>query len=330
LGEAQTNAPSKGPATNDSYIRISKSDSNSVQLQIAARKFVPASGKGPAIWLTGVSHIGDTNYYAELQKHLDARTVVLYEGVGGPHGKPKPKPATGEAAAAAGGMSSLQSFMASSLGLAFQLEAIDYSGDNFRNSDLTVEELRKLMEEQSELRGRNGGQQEFESLLQMMEGRSMWSALLQAGMSFLGGSAKLRGMSKLTIIEALGSMDGDLAQMGGLPASMKDLMEVLIQKRNQKVMKDLATEVKRAKAGDSISVFYGTGHMPDMEKRLASELHYQPADQEWFTAVSVNLRRSGISPGEAAYLHDMIKGQMKQLQSRPRSSNPTNSPSWKN
>jgi len=60
------------------YVRIVHAESNVVQLQIAVRKFLPAGNKRPAVWLTGVSHIGETNYFAAIQKHLDAQTLVLF------------------------------------------------------------------------------------------------------------------------------------------------------------------------------------------------------------------------------------------------------------
>src|SRR3974390_2345140 len=63
------------------FVRVENTDSNLIQLQIAVREFVPARGRGPAVWLTGVSHIGDSNYYAALQQHLDAQTLVLFEGI---------------------------------------------------------------------------------------------------------------------------------------------------------------------------------------------------------------------------------------------------------
>ena len=114
--------------------RVVNVGSNLVQLQIAVRKFVPDRGKGAAVWLTGVSHIGDSNYYATLQKHLDAQTLVLYEGVSatahgsGDAAEPRPlarKEATEASPSDAGGPG-LQASMASSLGLVFQLDAIDY------------------------------------------------------------------------------------------------------------------------------------------------------------------------------------------------------------
>src|SRR5882672_1774711 len=55
------------------YMRVSRPDSNTVVLQIAARRFVPAKGRGPVVWLTGASHIGESNYFAALQRHLDTQ-----------------------------------------------------------------------------------------------------------------------------------------------------------------------------------------------------------------------------------------------------------------
>ena len=63
-------------------MRVARPDGDTVELQIAVRKFLPPRGDGPAIWLAGASHIGESNYYTALQAHLDARTLVLYEGVG--------------------------------------------------------------------------------------------------------------------------------------------------------------------------------------------------------------------------------------------------------
>src|SRR6266849_5250061 len=78
IGPAGTAFPA-GP-----YLRVVNSDARVTQLQIAVRKFVPARVSGPAVWLTGASHIGDSNYFNALQKHLDAQALVLFEGVGNP------------------------------------------------------------------------------------------------------------------------------------------------------------------------------------------------------------------------------------------------------
>jgi hypothetical protein len=305
------------------YVRISTADSNLVELQIALRKFVPSRGDRPEVWLTGVVHLGESNYFAALQNHLDAQSLVLFEGIGGP------APPTHEASSARNGQppngtesrpvhhqpsrASFQSSMAASLGLVFQLEAIDYTSPHFRNSDLSVQDLRQLMSQARTVSGQEGAAQSFETLMQMMEGESLLDTILRVVMQFLGANPKLQGMSKLAVIETIAQMKGDPSQLKGLPPQMNQLLEVLVQKRNQKVLDDLKTELKSNKARKSIAIFYGTGHMPDLELRLRNELNYRPAEELWLTAFSVNLSKSGISQSEIGFIRAFVKREMDQL-----------------
>ena len=148
----------EGPAPQP-YTRVANPDSNTVQLQIALRKFVPAQGAGPAIWLAGVMHVGEPAYYHALQEFLDAQTVVLYEGINPgahPHhvGDGTAAGATGAGdgrdrspptAAGTNSDYSMQSALARCLGLVFQLEAIDYDRTNFLNSDLSIRQIQRIM-----------------------------------------------------------------------------------------------------------------------------------------------------------------------------------------
>jgi hypothetical protein len=307
---------SKAPAP---YVRTSNGESNVLELQIAARRFVPARGKGPSVWLTGVSHIGTSNYFAELQRHLDAQTLVLFEGVG-EHaqdfqtGKVRTKSSVGsgtnEPAPKAGG--GLQSSLANSLGLVFQLDTIDYERPNFRHSDLSIREIRDLL---AEPRGSGGGDaaQDFDNLLNMMEGDSFMNLVMQFGMGILASSPKLQAMSKVTLIEVITEMGGDPSRLGAISPELKQLLEVLIARRNQRVIDDLKTALKEVGRKGSISIFYGTGHMNEMETRLRKELHYQPIEDIWFPAITVNLAEAGISAGELEFIRGFIRSQMKQL-----------------
>src|ERR1051325_6655686 len=63
------------------YMRVARPDDETIALQIALRKFTPVRGDGPAVWLSAASHLGDSNYYAALQYHLDSQGLVLFEGV---------------------------------------------------------------------------------------------------------------------------------------------------------------------------------------------------------------------------------------------------------
>jgi hypothetical protein len=296
------------------YVRTSNNPSNTLELQIAARRFIPPRGKGPTIWLTGVSHIGTSNYFAQLQQHLDAQTLVLFEGVGEHSQDFKRDEAekAADVAAAKGAGGGLQSSLATSLGLVFQLDTIDYDRPNFRHSDLSIREIRELL---AEPRGSGGGDaaDDFDNLLSMMQGDSFMNIVMQFGLGILASSPKLQAMSKVTLIEVITEMGGDPSRLGALSPELKQLLEVLIAKRNQRVIDDLKSALKEVGPKGSISIFYGTGHMNEMETRLRKELHYQPAGDIWFPAITVNLSEAGISPSELEFIRGFIKSQMRQL-----------------
>jgi len=297
------------------YVRESNSESNLLELQIAARRFVPLRGKGPAVWLTGVSHIGTSNYFAKLQRHLDSQNLVLFEGVGehsADFAKRKSSDGLGNSDAAAKTGAGLQSSLATSLGLVFQLDTIDYDRPNFRHSDLSIREIRELL---AEPRGSGGGDaaQDFDNLLSMMEGDSFMNIVMQFGLGILASSPKLQAMSKVTLIEVITEMGGDPSRLGVISPELKQLLEVLIAKRNQRVMNDLKTALKEVGRKGSVSIFYGTGHMNEMEMRLRKELRYQPVEDAWFPAISVNLAEAGISAGELDFIRGFIRSQMKPL-----------------
>jgi len=295
------------------YVRVING-SNTVQLQIAARKFVSPLGKRPIIWLIGVSHIGETNYFAALQQHLDAQTLVLFEGVNNSRSttassntETNQEPERAESSTSGQKLSSLQLSMAETLGLTFQLDAIDYTRDNFVNSDLSIQQLRDIISQ-------TGARESFESLIGMMEGGSWLDAILQIVFRFLSTSPKLQALAKLALMETIGEIRGDPAQIQGLPPQLKQLLEVLIARRNEKVVDDLKSQLTQMRAGNSIAIFYGTGHMPDLETRVRRELGYYPAEQLWFTAFTVDKAATGISETEHQFIRGFIQREFQLLQ----------------
>jgi hypothetical protein len=160
-----------------------------VQLQIALRKFVPLHHRGPAIWLAATMHVGEPEYYNAVQKFLDAQTVVLYEGINTEthrrHVGHEDAPAADlppPAQARTNTSTSTQAALAKALGLVFQLDAIDYDRTNFLNSDLSVEQIQRLMTGDLHAPAGSSGQPAksdptFNALLQVMDGSSLigWS-----------------------------------------------------------------------------------------------------------------------------------------------------------
>jgi len=311
VAASSTNVAAPEPQT---YMRVTKPDPDTVALEIALRRFVPATNGGPMIWLAGAVHLGESNYYAGLQMFLDAQPLVLFEGIGAGSKKSRAESADDD-----GG---IQGALAASLGLAFQLSAIDYDRASFRNSDLGIAQLQTLLLGSGSVT--SGGDQasgkttaageQFEQLLGAMEGSSMLGVLLHAGVKFIGSSAKLCAMTRLLLIETMGELKGDLAQMKGAPPEIQRLLAVIIHERNKTVMEDLKKAIGSTSPPASTAVFYGAGHMADFEKRLREELHYRPAGEVWLRAMAVNTREAGLSATDIGAMRSLIQWQLKLLE----------------
>lgn len=75
--------PPAAPKQKERWIRVTEdAASGRVKLQVAARSYTrPGAGDGRVVWLASAVHVGDRSYYRALQQSLDAKDVVLYEGV---------------------------------------------------------------------------------------------------------------------------------------------------------------------------------------------------------------------------------------------------------
>jgi len=316
--ESRTEAAKHDSGLPGDYIRVDRSQTNRVALQIALRCFVPQKGRGPSIWLAGVSHLGSPEYFEALQQHLDQQPLVLFEGIraGGRKGSRSPHqvPDTNSAPSSSED-SGIQPNLAAALGLKFQLQAINYDRSNFENSDLTVDELRRLMAEQPKQPDTQGAAEGFESLLQSMQGQSMLNVILRLAIPFMATNPSLQGAAKLALIEILGQIGSDPGKIRGLPPETKQLLEVLLQRRNERVISDLKAEYRSADSSESITVLYGVAHMTDLEERLRLELHYRPKEDRWLTAFEVDYRKSNITPDQAKFVRDLIQ---RELEETPR------------
>jgi hypothetical protein len=305
------------------YTRVANPDTNTVQLQIALRKFVPAGKSGPVVWLAGVMHLGEPQYHHALQDFLDKQTVVLYEGINPdahPHHVHDDTNAARAVAKPPGTNDdySMQSTLARSLGLVFQLEAIDYDRTNFLNSDLSIGEIQRIMA------GPPGGRREagteaqpnasFDVLLQIMDGSSFLGSLVKMGLSYVAANPQLQAVAKMTLIEAIGKLKGDLSDVQGLPPDWQHLIQVLIQARNQHLLGDLREELGKIPTAGSVAVFYGAAHMDDMEKKLTTGFGYRPAEDVWLPAFSVDMRKTGLTPEQAQMMRTMVEAQIGQMQ----------------
>ncbi len=287
------------------------------------RRLAPVHGDGPAVWMVAVTHIATTNYYAELQRFLEAQPLVLFEAVRTEEGR-MPKHREGY---------SLQADLAHALGLTFQLDEIDYDRPNFRNSDLNLEQLTRIFAENTGPAadadagaGRPAaGAVEFGALVQAMSGEGFVGRLARFGVSVLAASTRLQAATKIALIEVLGRLPNDLTQIAGLPEGMQHLLRVLVEERNAAVVRDLQSALARKPAPKSVGVFYGAGHMPDLEFRVCQALGYAPVEDRWLTAFDVNPHALGISEFEVELTARMVRLELQGLERTMSEPNPTGS-----
>jgi hypothetical protein len=283
-----------------SYLR--QASSNGVMsLEVCARAFVPARGQGPTVWLVGVTHLGESRYYTELQQFLDQQTLVLFEGIGA---------ANGEFQSVQADAYSLQEDLAHSLGLAFQVNVIEYDRPHFRNSDLTLDQLEaafRLMQSDQAMTdgGLNVGQ-----LLELMEGEGLLGALARLATAVIAASPRLQAAAKVTMIEIFSALPTDLKDSTAVPAGMQPLLSVLIDERNKVVVHDLESALHTKPKPRSVALFYGAGHMADLERRVRETLRYRPSEERWFIAFGVNVRRSGLTAIELDLVRRLVRQEL--------------------
>jgi hypothetical protein len=75
------------------------------------------------------------------------------------------------------------------------------------------------------------------------------------------------------------------AGLGTAPKGQMSLNDLIIVERNKAVITDTKNTILTKKPR-TLAIFYGAGHMEDMEKRVIKELGYKPADTRWFTAIT--------------------------------------------
>lgn len=183
----------------------------------------------------------------------------------------------------------LQGDLADALGLTFQLSAFDTDKKNYRNSDMPMAAIQD--------RAKEGGG-DANVLVSMMQGSGLMGGIVKIGLSFIRASPRMQGTMKVMMMEMLQQVGDDMTKMKQVPENMKALLKVLIEDRNQIVINDLKKELAKKDAKDapqSIAVWYGAGHMKDLEARLVKQLNYKPVATFWLPAITTDLKSAGMT-----------------------------------
>lgn len=283
----QPAAAEKADAKSDGFLRVLRdSKDRAVAMQTAVVHYVPKkAGKDKlSVDLIGAVHVGDADYYRQLNKLFEQYDAVLYELVA-PQGTRVPR----EGARSSHPVGMLQHGMTGVLDLAYQLNSIDYHQDNLVHADMSPADFSKSMTDRGE------------SLLSMVF-RMMGYGLAQQ--SKTGGSSV-----DARLLSAMWSKNRPLALKRIMAEQFEDLEgamgafdspqggSTLITERNK-----VALDVLRQQIGEGkkkLAIFYGAGHLPDMEKRLEADFNLRREQTRWLTAWDMH-EPADESPKEAA------------------------------
>lgn len=243
------------------------------------------------------------------------------------------EPTKPEGAAAKG----LQRDLADALGLAFQLDGIDYSHPHWRNSDLSVEQIRAALAGEPippkrkfravEPAGQatpatvsekgSSARTDAEKAADMLFGALSGDSFLAKSMGFLvklmGSSEQGRAMIKIVLSDTLCNADAILESQAG---ALGDLMKVLTVDRNKQVVADLREVAENKPEAKSVAIFYGAGHFADLEQRICDELGYRYESTTWIPAMTVDVKASGLSVEQVKSFRAMMRKTLEQQMKR--------------
>lgn len=267
--EASTDRESKKSGNHDRFVRIHKDEKGrSISMDTSTIPYTKTMPDGTelTVELIGVVHIGEKSYYEAFNEQFKNYDGLLYELVA-PEG-------TKVEAREDGGLNpvaALQKGMMAGLGLEFQLDHIKYDASNFIHADMTPEEFGESMTQNNE---------SVAKMFFRMLGTS-------AAMSGASGEAEMLGAllssGENRVYRMRRSAANQLIKMDvGMSAFEGDNGSTIITHRNAKAFKVLQTQIDSGKR--KLGVFYGAGHLPDMERRLIEDFGMTAGEPQWQTA----------------------------------------------
>ncbi len=266
------------------FIRFVETARGEGKLETAIVTFKNA--EGASVDLIAAVHVADKAYYDGLKVRFKSYDQLLYELVSSKDDD------LDDLKKSTNPLSAFQRLLKSSLGLEFQLDAIDYKAKNFVHADLDPETFLKLQAEKGEsILGLL-----FKAALKGFELQAKGESQPASGIEILAALASSDSQRKLKMIFAR-ELEGMEKVLAGIEEGTKD-GSVLVVERNKAALEAL----KKGLAGGSkrFGIFYGAGHMQDLEARLTRDLGFKKSKEEWVTAWDVRRKKSEVPKEENA------------------------------
>lgn len=269
--DRKVKSQSSNATSMDHFMRIRKSPKRKpIAFESSVTRYIATNKDGEKVFvdLIGVVHIGEKKYYDKLNRIFKKYDSVLYELVA-PEGTVIPK--GGGRAEGFNPIASLQKGMQQMLGLEFQLNHIDYEKENFRHADMSPTEFMESMKNNDESFAKIMVKAMGQSLAQSSPIQISNFDLLRVAFA-RDKEIKMRQLFAKQMID----MEGGMAIFEGRDGS------TIINHRNGKAMQVLEDVLDSGKK--KVAIFYGAGHLPDMERRLTSDFKMKRGGQYWLEA----------------------------------------------
>jgi hypothetical protein len=262
-------APAQLPATRAAddtpFIRFVEDGKGGGKLETAIVTYKNANGV--TLHLIGALHVGEKSYYQGLSRDFAKYDALLYEMI-----KPKGAPPPAPGFKSQSGISMFQRFLKDMLKLDFQLDDIDYTRKNFVHADLDAETFFSMQKE----RGESILGIMLKSMLREMQKQAAGQGNPHeiTGLDlFIALRAPDRAQQlKLLLARQFEDIEDQMAGLDGPNGS------VIITERNKKCIQTLKKAI--ADGDKNIGIFYGAGHMHDLEQRV-EKMGFHKTDAQW-------------------------------------------------
>lgn len=269
----QETVQKKSSEIGEKWVRLAKDSAGKPRaLQTASVRYRgKVDGRPVVVDLIGAVHVGDTKYYQQLNKQFRQYDALLYELVAPEGTVIQP----GDADRPGSAIGALQNGMSSMLELEHQLAKVDYTRPNFVHADMSPEQFGATMKDRGEsflqMYFRMMGQGIAFQSEQASEGESVDMEII---MAFLSNDRARR--LKIAFASQMQHLEALLGGFGGADGS------TIITERNKAAFVVLRREIDAGK--QKLGVFYGAGHLSDMDQRLREDFGLLPEEISWLDA----------------------------------------------
>ncbi len=264
---------------NPRFVRVLRNrNGEPVSLETSIARYESTDASLPVnVALVSAVHVADRGYYETLNAEFKKYDAVLYELVA-PKEEAVPQP--GRASRSTVG--DIQRLIRDVLQFEHQLDVIDYTAENFVHADMTPEELAAEMKKR--------GETPLSMFLKILENAQNAPVAEDRPIREEDLVLMLFRFAKNPSLTLRRAMAGQMEDVEGFVALFEGAEgSSLLSGRNDTALKVLREQIDQGKR--NIAIFYGAGHMPDLEKKLQRDLGMKLVDERWIRAW--NMRDGG-------------------------------------